>query len=371
MHAQTSSEPQVKVSTLELFFDLIFVFTITQLSELVIEAHTFLEWLRIPALLAIIWWMYAGYVWLTNNSNMQLAKLRALLLVAMAGFLVMALAIPTAFDTGGLAFALAYFMVVLIHFILFNLTENTSSRQAIWRIAPFNFGACLCFLLAAWLENPFKAYLWGLALAILICSSFLPRERSFVLSTSHFAERHGLVILIALGESVVGIGVGAKAEPLGLSLILACLLGLTLCISLWWVYFDNDDTLAEHALAAASGAIRTRIAMFGYGYAHLFLILGIVISAAGIKQMIAQLHNPSQAAAWSVGVGVAVYLCAQAWFRQIVGINRSYSRLLAGVAVLAMIPLGLYLGGLTQIAAMVAGLVFLKMLDKKAARASP
>ncbi len=370
MPSDTSSEPAVKVSTLELFFDLIFVFTITQLTELVIGAHTILEWLRIPALLAIIWWMYAGYVWLTNNSNMQLAKPRALLLVAMAGFLVMALAIPTAFDIGGLAFALAYFMVVLIHFILFNHTENASSVAAIWRIAPFNFGACICFLLAGWLENPIKAYLWVLAFVILISSGFLRRERSFVLSTAHFAERHGLVILIALGESVVGIGVGAKAEPLGVSLILACLLGLTLCICLWWVYFDNDDTLAEHALAAATGTARMRIAMLGYGYAHLFLILGIVISAAGIKQLIAQLHNPSQAAAWSVGVGVAVYLGAQAWFRQVTGIKHSSSRLLAAVAVLATIPVGLYLGGLTQIAAMVAGLILLKMFDKKAARAS-
>jgi low temperature requirement protein LtrA len=368
MHTDNSSEPAVKVSTLELFFDLIFVFTITQLSELVIEAHTILEWLRIPAILAIIWWMYAGYVWMTNNADLQKSKTRALLLVAMAGFLVMALAIPFAFDIGGLAFAIAYFVVVLIHFTLFNHAENASSVEAIWRIAPFNFGACLCFLLAGLLENPVKIYLWILAFAILLSSSFLRRESSFVLSSSHFAERHGLVILIALGESVVGIGVGAKTEPFGLPLILACLLGLTLCISLWWVYFDNDDSLAEHALAAATGAARMRIAMLGYGYAHLFLILGIVISAAGIKQMIAQLQHPSQAAAWSVGVGVTIYLCAQAWFRQIAGINHSRSRLLAGVVVLATIPLGLYLGGLTQIAAMVVGLVLLKMFDKKVAR---
>ncbi len=97
MHTDSSSEPTVKVSTLKLFFDLIFVFTITQLSELVIEAQTFLGWLRIPALLAIIWRMYAGYVWMTNNANLQQSKTRALLLVAMAGFLVMALAIPYRF----------------------------------------------------------------------------------------------------------------------------------------------------------------------------------------------------------------------------------------------------------------------------------
>ncbi len=371
MHSPTSSQP-IKVSTLELFFDLIFVFTITQLTELVIEAQTLFDWVRIVALLAIIWWMYAGYVWMTNNSNLQQTATRALLLVAMGAFLVMALAIPTAFEQGGLAFAAAYFVIVLIHFLLFNRTENKPSVAAIWRMAPYNFGACLCLLLAGWLENPLRTYLWILAFVVLLSSSFVRRERSFVLEAGHFAERHGLVILIALGESVVGIGVGAKAEPFGVPLILACLLGLALCVSLWWVYFNQDDQLAEHALASASGEHQMKIATFGYGYAHLILILGIVISAAGIKQMIAQFNQPAQAAAaaWSVGVGVALYLCGQAWFRQIVGIKHSLSRLLAGVVVLATIPLGLYLGGLTQIGCMVLGLVFLKMFDQKAARVS-
>jgi low temperature requirement protein LtrA len=360
------NQSPVKVSTLELFFDLIFVFTITQLTELVIEAHTIIEWLRIPALLSLIWWMYAGYVWMTNNANLQLAKTRALLLVAMAGFLVMALSIPFAFDIGGLAFASAYFVVVLIHFLLFNQTENLTSVLAIRQLAPFNFGACLCLLLASFFDNPIKAYLWILAFIILSSSSFLRRERNFVLSTGHFAERHGLVVLIALGESVVGIGVGAKSEPFGLGLILACLLGLTLCICLWWIYFDQDDTLAEDTLARATGVNQMQIAMFGYGYAHLFLILGIVISAAGIKQMIGQLQNIPEVAAWSVGAGVALYLFGQAWFRRVVGIKRSSSRLVAGIVVLASIPLGLTLGGLTQIGAIVAGLVLLKKLDKRA-----
>jgi low temperature requirement protein LtrA len=359
-------QPDLKVSTLELFFDLIFVFTITQLSELVIEAHTFFEWVRIPALLAIIWWMYAGYVWLTNNTNLQLAKPRALMLVAMAGFLVMALAIPFAFDIGGLAFAVAYFVVVLVHFVLFNHSQSALSVLAIRRVAPFNFAACLCLFLAGWLDNPLKAYLWVLAFLVLISSSFLRRERSFVLTPGHFAERHGLVILIALGESVVGIGVGAKSEAFGFGLILACLLGLGLCICLWWVYFDRDDTLAELALARATGAAQMQMAMLGYGYAHLFLILGIVISAAGIKQMIAQLQSISEPAAWSVGVGVALYLFGQAWFRLVVGIARSHSRVWAGLVVLATIPLGLYVGGLVQIAAIVLGLMGLKLLDKKA-----
>jgi low temperature requirement protein LtrA len=364
MQSDHASEP-VKVSTLELFFDLIFVFTITQLTELVIEAHTVVGWLQIPLVLAIIWWMYSGYVWLTNNTNLAHAKTRVLILLAMAGFLVIALAIPSAFDRGGLAFALAYSLVTLIHLGLFTQASNVSSAQAIWLLAPYNLGACLCLLAAAFLENPFKAWLWALAFLILISSSFLRRERSFVLSAGHFSERHGLVILIALGESVVGIGVGAKRESLDVPLILACLLGLILSAGLWWIYFDRDDTRGERALSRAGGQTRARIALFGYGYAHAVLILGIVISAAGIKQVISQLHSLSQTSAWSLGVGVALYLLGQIWFRYTIGITLSQSRVFGVFVALVTIPIGLYLGGFTQVTALVIGLLTMMAFDKK------
>ncbi len=368
--SQHQTDPaSLKVSTLELFFDLIFVFTITQLTELVIEAHQPLEWLRIPLLLSIIWWIYAGYVWLTNNSNLQQTKTRVLILLAMVGFLVMALAIPSAFDAGGLVFALAYFLVMLIHFILFNHSVNASSVQAIWRIAPYNFGACLCFILAAFLENPYKAGFWILAVLILISSSFLRQDRNFVVSSSHFAERHGLVILIALGESVVGIGVGAKQEVLGFPLIFACLLGLVLNACLWWIYFDHDDHYAEQALARATGKQHTRIAASGYGYAHFLLILGIIILAAGIKQIIAHLHNTPPAAAWSLGIGIALYLLGQATFRQLVGITPSHSRLITALFALATIPIGIFAGGFIQIIALVVVLSAMLDFDKRKARA--
>ncbi len=368
MHSETSSEP-VKVSTLELFFDLIFVFTITQLTELVLGAHTILEWLEIPLILAIIWWMYSGYVWLTNNTNMQLFKPRVLILLAMAGFLIIALAIPLAFQTAGLAFALAYLLVILIHLGLFTQANN-SSAQAIWDIAPFNLSACACLLAASLLENPFRILLWLLAFLILISSSFFRRERGFTLQASHFAERHGLVILIALGESVVGIGVGAKQEPIGLPLILACLLGLTLSACLWWVYFNQDDARGERALSRADALTRARIALLGYGYAHLVLILGIVISAAGIKKVIEQLHSNSQAAAWSLGLGIGLYLLGQTWFRQIVGIAPNHSRFLAALMAFATIPIGLYFGGFTQIIVLVIGFMFMMVFDNKS-RANP
>ena len=360
-----NAEPAVKVTTLELFFDLIFVFTITQLTELVIEAHSILEWLRIPLVLAIILYMYTGYVWLTNNLNLAHTKTRVLILLAMAGFLVIALAIPVAFGTGGLAFALAYLLVTLIHLGLFTQARNSASAQAIWNVAPFNLSACLCLILAVFLENPFKLMLWLLGFGIMVSGSFFRRDNGFVLQPGHFAERHGLVILIALGESVVGIGLEAKQEILSVPLILACLLGLTLSACLWWVYFDQDDAKGEQALSRASDQTRERIAFLGYGYAHLILILGIVISAAGIKQVIAQLHSTSQTAAWNLGVGVALYLLGQVWFRQAVGIAPSHSRLYGVFVALATIPIGLYLGGFTQVTAMVLGLMLMMVFDKK------
>ena len=360
-----NTEPAVKVTTLELFFDLIFVFTITQLTELVIEAHSILEWLRIPLVLAIILYMYTGYVWLTNNLNLAHTKTRVLILLAMAGFLVIALAIPIAFGTGGLAFALAYLLVTLIHLGLFTQARNPASAQAIWNVAPFNLSTCLCLILAVFLENPFKLMLWLLGFGIMVSGSFFRRDNGFVLQPGHFAERHGLVILIALGESVVGIGLGAKQEILSLPLILACLLGLTLSACMWWVYFDQDDAKGEQALSRASDQTRERIAFLGYGYAHLILILGIVISAAGIKQVIAQLHSTSQTAAWNLGVGVALYLLGQVWFRQAVSIAPSHSRVFGVFVALTTIPVGLYLGGFSQVTAMVIGLMLMIVFDKK------
>lgn len=176
---QQTTSPQAsadRVSTLELFFDLVFVFTITQVSDL---------------LLALIWWMYGGYAWLTNNVGTTRPLNRVLVLTAMAGFLVMALAVPQAFERDGLAFGLAYLLVNVIHAALFTRAPNQSAR-AIWRIAPFNISTALLVVLASFVLPTWSWLCWIAAVTVLAVVPFFGKVGGFAVEPAHFVERHGL-----------------------------------------------------------------------------------------------------------------------------------------------------------------------------------
>lgn len=350
-------ETSERVSTLELFFDLVFVFTITQVSDLLLHAHGLLEFARPVLLLALIWWMYGGYAWLTNNVGTTRLLSRILVLAAMACFLVMALATPQAFERDGLAFGLAYLLVNTIHAALFTQAPNQSAR-AIWRIAPFNIGTALLVVLASVVSPTWSWLCWVAAVAILAVVPFFGRVGDFAVEPAHFVERHGLVVLIALGESIISIGVGAADEPVTLELVLAAVLALALNAALFWSYFAQDDQQAEHALRSASGGERARMALYAFGYAHLIMIAGIVVLATGIKQEIAQLHavTPMTTSAL-LASGITLYLVGDVLFRRVIHISSSYPRLIMALASLATIPLGMWAGGLTQVGALLVLLV--------------
>jgi low temperature requirement protein LtrA len=282
----------------------------------------------------------------------------------MAGFLMMAFAIPEAFGRDALAFGLAYLLVTLVHATLFKHSGNASSATAIWRIAPFNFGGAGLVIAASFVAAPWNWILWTLAVAVFLSSSLFRRAEGFSINPTHFAERHGLVVLIALGESLVAIGTGAQNEAVGLLLATAAILGLALCAALWWAYFDIGESEAETAMAKVPQAQRSRMALYGYGYAHLLIIGGIVAVAAGLKHMIEHLHEPPFAAsAWSLGIGVALYLSGNVWFRRTLHLPPEGVRL--GVAFLALvtIPLGLRGGGLIQVGALLVLLITMLGLE--------
>lgn len=350
-------EPAARVSTLELFFDLVFVFTVTQVTQILVKAHGPLDYLRAALILGVLWWMYGGYAWLTNNVGTGRMTNRLLVLSGMAGFLVAALAIPNAFGHDGVAFGLAYLLVVGIHAALFTHAGGSSAR-AILGIAPFNLGAALLVLLAGILGGPWRLPLWGLAFALPVTSTLLRRETGFTLQPVHFVERHGLVLIIALGESVVAIGVGAAGLPVGGRLVAAAGLALALAAALWWSYFGADDERAEQALARAEGGGRARMALVAFGYAYLVLLAGVVTTSAGVKGVIAHLdEHASPAAAWSLAGGVALYLLGEAWFRAATGIGRRRGRLLVAALALPTAFIGLAAGGLWQLLALVILLI--------------
>ncbi|WP_330254049.1 low temperature requirement protein A [Nocardia sp. NBC_00565] len=346
---------QVRVSTLELFFDLVFVFTITQLTHVFTHHPGWESLLQVVVLFGVIWWMYSGYVWLTNEVAPNSSQRRTLLLIGMFGFFVLALAIPDAFHGTGLAFGLGYVLVNIVHTALFWVSGGASATQAIKRIAPLNALAAALVLAGGFVHGYLQYLCWGLAFAVQVLSPYLVDTRDFVVRAGHFCERNGLVIIVAIGESVVAIGAGLAGERLTVPLVGMVALGLCLVYVLWWAYFGIDDERGEHALAAVPDRERSRPAVLAYGYALYPLLIGITVAAAGINMSIAHGNEPASfAAAAALSGGVALYFVGQFCFRLALGLPRPWSRLIAAAAVAATIPIGTASVAWAQLAVLVA-----------------
>ncbi|GIG57329.1 low temperature requirement protein A [Longispora fulva] len=344
--------PADRASTLELFFDLVFVFTITQLTTKLAGDPTPLGFGRIVIMLGIIWWMYSGYVWLTNSVRMVNTVRRVLLLTGMTGFLVVALAIPEAYGSTGLAFGLGYFVVNAVHSGLF-LTSQPGAWKFMRWLAPENLFTAGLVLVGGWLHLP---WLWVAAFALQAITPYLHSTGHYNVQAGHFVERHGLVLIIALGESVVAIGVGAFGLPVTWQLVAAAALGLTLAYHLWWCYFARDDEHAAEALAAiADPGRRSRSALHAFGYAYVPMLLGVIAMAAGVKKAMghATAHSGFRAAVVLAG-GVALFLIGEAYFRHVLKIGAVGWRALGGVVAMATVPLGVQLNPLVQLVALIA-----------------
>ena len=221
-----TSVEATRVSTLELFFDLVFVFTITQLTTVLFADPTGRGLLRVGLMLGVIWYMYGGYAWLTNAVAPVNTLRRGLLLTGMAGFLTMALAVPRAFDASGWAFGVGYFVVNAVHTGLFRLAGGPGVASAIRGIGSANLASALLVLGGGiGPVGPWRYACWGLALALQIMTPYLVPIGGFAISAGHFVERHGLVIIVALGESVVAIGVGASPLRLDVGLLAVAVAG--------------------------------------------------------------------------------------------------------------------------------------------------
>jgi low temperature requirement protein LtrA len=363
--AERAIEPAVRVSTLELFFDLVFVFTVTQLTAALADNLNAVGLLRVLLMLGVILWMYGGYAWLTNAVAPTNSFRRGLLFVGMAGFLGMALAIPRAFVETGAIFGLGYVVVNLVHSGLFLHSGGPGVLSAMRWLAPLNFLTSLLVLAGGLAPLHWRYALWTLAFAIQIVTPYLHPIGGFTISPAHFVERHGLVIIVALGESVVAIGVGAAGLPLNFSLLTVAVLGLFLAYMLWWTYFGGDDERAEHALASITDpARRARVALASYGYAHYPMLLGIVVLATGVKKAISHgTDHLTTGPALALGGGVALFLLGDVAFRRTLRIGRLGYRFAAGLAVLATVPLGL-LSTSAQLGALLIVLIALSTVER-------
>ena len=357
-----------RVSTLELFFDLVFVFTITQLTAVLSDDPTWRGLLRVVLILGVIFWMYAGYAWMTNAVAPDRAARRLVLLGGMAGFLVLALAIPRAFSDGDAAFGVAYLVVVAVHAGLFLRTSLSSTIQALIRLGPFNLASALLVLAAVLVEGTGGYLLWAVAFALEWFTPRLAGVGGFRIAPAHFVERHGLVVIVALGESIVAIGIGAADLPVDLALASVAVLGLLLAACLWWAYFGGDDTRAERALAAVPEDRRAALAVTAFGYWHLLMLLGIIALAAGLKDVIGHAFDHLDLAhALMLSGGTALFLAGDVLFRRSLRIGPGHLRAGAAGLALATIPVGLTVSALAQLAVLVAVLASSLLVEAKLA----
>jgi low temperature requirement protein LtrA len=370
--AQLSEEEDQQVTSLELFFDLVFVFVITQLTAVIVGQPNWTGVARSLLMLSVVWWMYAGYAWLTNAVPPTTGRRRVLVLAAMGGFFVVALAIPDAFGETGVVLGVAYLCVVVVHLALF-ATAGGSQTASILRLAPFNLSAAACVLAAGFADGAARYALWAAAFVIEVVGPFLAGGQSgFRIRSGHFVERHGLLVLIVLGESVVAVGVGVEGRDLTANLIVSALLGLAVAAALWWTYFDREDSRAELALRRAPVERRPWLALWAFGYAHLALLFGIVVLAAGMHFAVADPTEELPAsAAWLLGAGTAGYLLGDVAMRRTLHSGPTTVRLGAATAALATVPIGRWVAAEAQTAALLAVLVGLVLIEQRTDPAEP
>ena len=358
-----NDEP-MRVSTIESFFDLVFVFTITQLTHLVEQARSPLDFLLVLLVLMLIWWMYDGYTWLTNTTGAG-RRMRLVLIAAMAGFLVMAIALPGVFGADGLIFGLAYLYVIIIHSIAFLIQGGRSAARAMLGIAPLNVVAALLVILAGLVHTDWSWLFFLAAVLPFVLVTILRRERGVSVNSAHFVERHGLVILIVLGESVVDIGTGAAGHALDLPTLAAIVLALILIAALWWTYFDRDDERAREVMESASSDVRSHLALLGYWYTHLAMIAGVVLIATGVKEVVANDKESMTRAVWFLASGLAIYLVGDVWFRRAMGIRPVVIRAVGAVVALAIGIIGPLGSGAASLGAVTALAIVIVVIEEQ------
>jgi low temperature requirement protein LtrA len=360
-----------RVSTLELFFDLVFVFTVTQLTTVVVHHPNGDGVAQVAVMLLMIWWMYAGYAWLTNSIDLALASFRAFLLAAMGAWLVLALALPQAFSSTGFTFGLAYLAIIVLHVGLFTHATSELSARSILRVAQTNVPFALLIVIGGAVGGAAQWAIWTVAGVALW---LLPEIRGigiFELEPAHFVERHGLVVIVALGESVVAIGIGTAGLDVDLELVGVAVLGLLLVAGMWWTYFAAEQAITG-AMRDADHVRRARLGVSAFGYCHYALLLAIVLVAAALKKATGHpFDQASTFAAVALGGGLALFLAGDALFRRMLRVDGASPRAFAALLAPLSIPIGL-LAASAQIAALVAllaALVVSRLPPRPAARA--
>ena len=373
------------VTSLELFFDLVFVFTITQLTATVLPGGWALTG-RTALLLLILWWMYGGYAWLTNAAPPVTPKRRVLLVLGMIGLFVTAMAIPHAYGSDRVVFACGYLVVVVVHAGMYVSEAARLTRGMVVQLLGWNMAGAVLGLVGALFFEDILVWWW---LASFVVAVGLPRlfsvtalnqpeddgGPSFTLVPGHFVERHGLMLLIALGESVlaIGVGLGTGLEAIGLEQIAFAAISLLLAATLYWAYFGvGEDSRAEAALDALPAERAQAAGLASYGYAFWVILFGIVLSAAGLHHA---LVHPTDRLDWGFAaqlcVGVGLFWVGLGLFRLTLGLPGALPRLAGGVVLGAITVVGALASGMLALLCLLLVSALLVLVEQHAERPTP
>lgn len=370
-----STDASHRVTPLELFFDLVFVFALTQVTAFVAADATWTAAVRGLVVLALLWFAWCAYAWLGNQARADEGVLRFGLASAMLAMFAVALAIPEAFDDrpgglrGPLVFAIALVVVRLVHLAVYLVAagEDHQLRHQL-RITGIPVALWAVLLVAgSFFDGGTQLLLWFLALVADYVGIYAGGTEGWRLhAPGHFAERHGLIIIVALGESIVALGVGAEALPVGAALLTAVVFGLVISVALWWAYFDVVAPVAERVLERATGSERARLGRDSYTYLQFPMVVGIVFLAVGLKKVIAYVADSAEHDLSDpiTGVplaglfgGVALYLLAHVAFRLRNVRSLNVQRVVVAVLLLGLVPVAWRLPALASLAVVTALLV--------------
>ncbi|QZY29135.1 low temperature requirement protein A [Nocardioides coralli] len=366
------TEATHRVTTLELFFDLVFVFAFTQVTAFMAADPSPANALRGLVLLALLWWAWCSYAWLGNQAHADEGVVRATFVLAMVAMFLTALAIPEAFsDTpGGLdgpvVLAISYVAVRLLHLGCYLVAAGDDTglrRQLLITLVPVSLAAVI-LVVGSIVGPPYQAPLWALALLVDYVGIWVTSTDGWRLTSPvHFAERHGLIVIVALGESLVAIGVGVGGFGITAPIMVAAVLGVLVAVCLWWLYFDVVAHVGERVLARAEGQQRTTLARDSYTYLHFPIVMSVIFLALGLKKVLEYVadtdhHDLSDALTGTplvaLYVGVAVHLLGHVAFRRRNVHSWNVQRLVAAAVLLVLLPVAWNLPALASLALVVA-----------------
>jgi low temperature requirement protein LtrA len=339
--SEVQAEPNRRVTPFELFFDLVFVFALTQDTSLLAEDPTWHGLARAVLVLATLWWAWAGYAWLTNTVDPGRDAVLAALLLAMAAMFVAALAVPGAFTHHALLFGIAFLLVNLMHVTLYALAARDDPHllAAVLRMGRSALLGASLIVVAGFVSDHLRPWFWVAALVIGLFGPILIDVSAWHLNPGHFVERHGLIIIIALGESLIAVGLGARETSYGARVLVTALLGLVVIVSFWVAYFDFFAVRFEQVLTRESGAARIALARDAYTYLHLPMVIGIVLTAFAMRTAVAHAGRElDTVSAVSLCGGSCLYVLSYVAIRWRVGRSASRGRAITAIAFAALIP---------------------------------